>query len=633
MSIQRGFGRRAWGVVGGLAITLGLFSSACGDDDDGGPAGPGEGGEGGGAGSGTAQRLVILHTNDLHSHLMGHAPERDYTPETTGDDDTRGGMARLASAVAEARARAEAADTPVLLLDAGDFMMGTPFELLATEQAPELALFQALGYDATTIGNHELDWTPLGLAGILQAASARGVSVPILASNMQFSDAEADDGLEALADAGVIRTKLVRTVGSLKVGLFGLLGRDAVQVTPQAAPLEFEPPEQAAERMVQELRETDGVDLVIALSHSGIDADGEGEDAVLARAVSGIDVIVSGHTHEWLEEPVRVGNTWIVTAGAYGEFLGELELTVTPSATAGAPPGLVVERYTLRDIDDSIEGDAEIQSQVEEYIDAVDQRLAAGGLSYRQVIATTEVDLPLPRYAEAPLGNLVTDAYRVVTAALQPTDPPLIGVDANGQLRAPLVRGETGEVWFADLFRVLPLGIGPDGQPGFPLVTFHLTPADIRAGLELGALKDAISNDLFLQVSGLEVEYDPSQVGLNRVASLALVTSQGRMALDLDDTETCYPVVTTAYVAGLLGLVEGVTGGLLAVQARDADCTPIADAASRFVDADPERDGVQELKHWQALLQYVSGLPDTDGDGVPNIPAAYGSAQGRIVER
>lgn len=616
-------GVRAWSSLA-LTVALGLPLSGCGSDESNPPPSNGS----------SAQKLLILHTNDLHSYLNGFAPEQDYSPLTKGDDDTKGGMARLAAAIASARADAKKEQVPVLLLDAGDFMMGTLFELLGTTKAPELGFLQQLGYDATTLGNHEFDWTPNGLAGILSAATQAGPTVPIVASNVQFSDSDpGDDNLEALAGAGVIKPKLVKTVGKLKVGFFGLLGTDAAQVTPQAAPVTFEEKTAAATRMVTELRETDQVDLVIALSHSGIFHDGTGEDADLASKVPGIDIIVSGHTHDSLDQPVKVGDTLIVTAGSYGRYLGEMSLSVTPSSKAGEAAKLAVDNYELRDIDDTIAGDLETDQKVEGYIQEVNQLLSPASLAYSAVVATTDTDLPLPVRAEAPVGNLVTDAYRLVGGALQPDDPPQLGFDANGQIRADIVKGTRSEVWFTDLFRVVPLGIGPDGQPGFPLVTFYLNASDIQSGLELSAAHEVLSNDYFLQVSGLKVEYDLSRMPFNRVTSVTLVTDDGdEQPLDPTDVDTCYKVVTTNYVAGLLGVVEAFTGGLLAVTAKDDDCKTPVDPTTRFIDADPKTKGVQELKQWQALTSYVAAFPDTDDDSVPNIPSVYGMPQGRIVQ-
>jgi 5'-nucleotidase/UDP-sugar diphosphatase len=610
-----------------LAVTA-LVVAACGDNGGGKP----DAGDGGPP-PGTPQKVLILHTNDIHSHLMGFAPEIDYTPATPNDDATRGGMARLATAIGAAKAAAAADGTPVLLLDAGDFMMGTLFEFLATQASPELALMHALGYDATTIGNHELDWTPHGLAGILNAAVTNDVTIPILSSNMNFSATDpSDDELAALAGAGVIQPKLVKMVGGLKVGFFGLIGANAVQVTPQAAPLTFDPIAVAAARMVKELRETDKVDLVIALSHSGIDHNGQGEDAVLASQVPGIDIIISGHTHDTLAQPAQVGSTLIVTAGAYTAYLGELALTVTPSGTPGSPPvSVTVDSYTLLSIDDSIAGDATTQAAVDSYIAGIDTALARSGLAYKQVVATTAADLPLPARQEAPVGNLVTDAYLKITQAVQPADPPVIAVDANGALRAPIMAGKTGKIWLADLFRVTPLGIGPDQIPGYSLVTFYLNAQDIRNGLELSAAPEVVPDDFFLQVAGLKVTYDMRKPLFGRVSSLTLETSTAEQPLDLNDTTTCYKIVTTNYVAGLLGAVQSLTDNLLEVTAKDSDCLTPVDPTTRFVDADPTTASVEELKHWQATLKYVSSFPDTDGDGLPDVPAAYASPQGRIV--
>jgi 5'-nucleotidase len=578
------------------------------------------------------QDLVILHTNDIHSYLMGASPEADYTPATTGDDATRGGMARLASAVASARASAAASQTPVLLLDAGDFMMGTLFETISTGAAAELSMMHALGYDATTIGNHELDWGPDGLAAILETAVTSGASVPIVASNLTFDPTDrGDDNLQALAGAGAINTKLVKTVGGIKVGIFGLLGANAAEVAALKAPLTFEDIATAAGRMVTDLRQNDKVDVVIALSHSGIYADGTGEDADLANAVSGIDVIVSGHTHDLLAAPVQIGGTVIVTAGSYTDHLGELRLTVRKGPHPGDPTTVAMSDYKLQAIDDQIPGDAATESVVEGYVQAVDAAFAGTGLSYHQVVGKTNVDLSLPASAEAPIGNLVTDAYRTVTAALEPSAPPAIGIEGNGQIRSDLVKGKSGLISFADLFRVLPDGIGPDQKPGYPLVTFYLNAKDLASGLEFDAAQDVVPRDFFLQVSGLSVTYDMSKPAFARVTGVALTTASGPQPLDLADTATCYKVVTTNYVAGFLGLVSSQTGGLLSVTAKDADCATPIDPTTRFVDADPATAGVQELKGWQALLEYVGGFPDTTGDLIPDVPAVYGATQGRIV--
>jgi 5'-nucleotidase/UDP-sugar diphosphatase len=632
-------GRRTRVLVGCLVLAgWGCGTSkVCPPSGGSGAAGGGTGGAGTGGvgGAPVTQKLVILHTNDLHSHLMGFSPELDYTPATLSDDATHGGMARVMTAIGTARAAAVAANEPVLLLDAGDFMMGTLFELLATSAAPELQLMQAAGYDATTIGNHELDWTPAALAGILQAAKTAGVTVPIVASNMKFSDTDArDDSLNAFFGvAGMIRPKLIKTVGGIKVGIFGLLGKDAVQVTPQAAPLMFDPIAAAAQRMVTELRTVDKVDLVIALSHSGISSTGTGEDAVLAAAVNGIDVIVSGHTHDSLSQPAKVNNTLIVTAGSYGEYLGNLELSVTPAATAGGSPTVNVSSYTLQTIDDSIAGNATTQTAVDAYIAGIDTALAPA-LSYKKVVGSTTMDLKLTGRSESPLGDLVTDAYRTIATQLEPpADPPLIAFEGNGQIRADLLKGATGAIWLADLFRVTPLGIGPDGKPGASLVTFYLNAKDIKSGLELGGA-DGVDPQYFLQLSGLQVEYDMTKPSFGRVSSMKLVDATNTVTATLDPTNltTCYKIVSTNFVSGLLGVVANLTGNLLSVQAKAKDCVTLVDPTTRFVDADPTTPATaEELKQWQAVLTYFSGFPDTNSDQIPEVPAVYGATQGRIT--
>jgi 5'-nucleotidase len=183
-----------------------------------------------------------------------------------------------------------------------------------------------------------------------------------------------DNDLQQLEGAGFIQRKTVRTLSNgLKVGIFGLLGKNAAQVAPAAKPLAFADQATTAQAMVDQLRSVDKVDLVICPSHSGTDASGKGEDADVAKAVgtngkAGIDVIISGHTHVALAQPVRVNNTFIVQAGAYGENLGRMELQVD---TASTTP-LTVNDYKLIKIDDIIQGDAATQARIDGYIAAID---------------------------------------------------------------------------------------------------------------------------------------------------------------------------------------------------------------------------------------------------------------------
>lgn len=479
-------------VLAVVALTAG---PGLADDDAGPPA--------------ATRRVVILHTNDLHSHLMGFAPEADYTPASRKDDDTSGGVARLAATIA--RARRQAGETPTILLDAGDFTMGTPFHLLGPAMAPELMLMQRMGYDAITLGNHEFDWTPLGLAATLAAATRQGFDVPLLATNLQFdAAAPEDDALETFAPS-LIRRQVVKVLpNGLKVGLFGL----------------------------------------------------------------------------------------------------------------------------LLPIDDRRRGDASVQAQVDAYVAVLDQVLAPAGLAYRQTLVETAFDVPDAPFVETSVGDLVTDAYRGVVAGLQPAGRAPIALEFNGLIRAGLRAGTAGRQWFADLFRVLPLGIGPDGQPGYPLVTFYLSGRGLESVFEVSAAASDVfgSNDFFSQVSGLHVEYDPGRPPFDRVTRLA--SEPGAAPIDLGDPAVCHRVTANLYVASLLGQVEAATGGALSLTPTEADCrTPVGDWSSMIVDRDPATDGIQELKAWQALVGYVAALPDASGNGIPDLPVSYAESAHRVTRR
>jgi len=576
-----------------------------------------------GKGESPPQKLIILHTNDLHSYLMGHDPEADYSPLDVNDDSTIGGIARLAAQVA--KERTAAGITPVLLLDSGDFMMGTPFEVLGLSKSAELVEMGWMGYDAIDLGNHEFDWSPRGLAGIIAAARSSGFGVPLLASNMMYDPISPDDDdLQRLEYAGAIQRKTIKTLSNgLRVGIFGLLGKSAALVTPQAKPLTFADQAATARAIVDELRNTDKVDLVICLSHSGTDESGKGEDADLAQAVAGIDIIISGHTHVALATPVQVNNTLIVQTGAYGTSLGRMELQLSHPPTSA----LSLTNYKLIPIDDTIGGDAATQARVDGYIAAVDALLPAP-FSYRRVIATTSSDLPRPVFAESGLGDLVADAYQAIVGMIE--GPVDLAVESSGNIRTDVRMGKTGKEWFADIFRVLPLGIGPDTRPGYPLVSFYLNGKELKAGMEVTAASIDVlqSNDYFLQISaGATMTYASSGPPFNRVRSLTL---PGGRNVDFTDTTHCYKVVATLYLGSLLGLVSQFTGGQLSATPKLADCqTPVTDLTTRIVKF-PGPSGPQEMKAWLALIQFLSAQPPA---GMPAVPSRYFSPGGRIIRQ
>jgi 5'-nucleotidase/UDP-sugar diphosphatase len=415
--------------------------------------------------------------------------------------------------------------------------------------------------------------------------------------------------------------KLVKTLpNGLKVGIVGLLGKNAVDVTPTVTPFTFDPIATTAAAMVAELRNQDHVDLVVALSHSGIDQSGHGEDATMAAAVPGIDVILSGHTHDALTTAVTVGTTVITQTGRYGEHLGKLALTIERGSSGNT---VTLDSYTLIALDDSVAGDAPTQTRIDGYIQDINAKITP--LAYAAPIAKTTFDV-LPGAGETTIGDLVTDAYRAVVAGLLPTDPPVVAIDAAGALRAPILEGKTGVISFADAFAVVPLGIGPDTLPGFPLVTFYLAARDLRAGLELAAAAEVVGSDFVIQTSGLEAHYDATKPPFQRITSLKI----GGVTAGLTDTSPCFRVTTTLYVASLLGVVKSATGGALEVAPKQKDCsTLVADMRQQIVTTGTAPT-TAELKGWQALLKYLQ-LQPPDGTGTPVLPTVYMAPQGRVV--
>lgn len=569
--------------------------------------------------------FTILHSNDWQSRLLGFGPNNEYTPASVGDDDTVGGVARLATLVRQRRAAA--AGEAVLLLDGGDFTMGTLFHTVAREMGSELRLMSELGYDAAVIGNHEFDFRPAGLAAMISAAyRAKGERlVPLLSSNMRFDEAsKADDSLQAHYQAGrILPYKLIER-GGIRFGLFGLLGDNAVAVSPMIKPVAFASPVATAKATVAKLRE-EGAEVVILLSHMGVtqQADGNwrGEEVELVEQVPGIDIVVGGHSHVALPQPVLVnGHTPVVQAGSEIQYLGELRMTL------GADGVQRVRDYRLHRVDDRLEGDAAISARVEDFKQVVSERmLAPKGYRFDQPLA--KVDQRLGRdFSETTLANLVTDALRHAAGA----DLAFTG---NGTIRDDLIKGRQGVQDVSDLFRIAPLGIGQfDDEPGYPLIKTYITARELKTLLEVLLLAYQLydSDSYYPRVSGIRFSYNPWRVPFDRVSRIEVGDpQQGYRELELNDTRL-YSIGATSYVGSFTWLVSDLTKGLFEVVPKDADGRPLPRIEDAIIDQDPQTEGVQELKEWQALLDHIRSLPDLDGDGLADIPTTGDAAQVRM---
>jgi len=131
----------------------------------------------------TEKEITILHTNDLHSRLMGYAPESEYSPLTIKDDKTVGGFARIAAII---KTEKENSKGVTLVLDAGDFMMGTLFPSIEKKSGFQLRLMKSMGYDVTCFGNHEFDFGPEWLATVIRTSAGNGMIPSLLIGNATF---------------------------------------------------------------------------------------------------------------------------------------------------------------------------------------------------------------------------------------------------------------------------------------------------------------------------------------------------------------------------------------------------------------------------------------------------------------
>jgi 5'-nucleotidase len=264
--------------------------------------------------------ITILHTNDTHSQIDPLPPN----DRNAG----KGGVARRATLVK--RIRKENPNT--LLIDAGDVLQGTPYFNFYKGEV-EYKAMSAIGYDVGTLGNHEFDNGVEALAAALKFA------------NFDIVSANYDLTGTVLADR--VKRYVVKTVGGIRVGLFGLGISPVALITPaNFKGVTFIDPVIAARDVVKKLRDEERCSLVVCMSHLGYYESGQRGDSFVASQIDGIDFIASGHTHTFMEEPVTQtqpcgAKTLIFQVGKSGIYLGRVDFTFSTGKLRAAEARLL----------------------------------------------------------------------------------------------------------------------------------------------------------------------------------------------------------------------------------------------------------------------------------------------------
>lgn len=565
------------------------------------------------------KQLDVLFTHDTHSHL------NSFDTIVDGKKQEVGGFARLKTMIDTQKKN----NPDTLVLDAGDFSMGTLIQTVYTTEAAELRMLGYLGCDVTTLGNHEFDYRSSGLADMLKTAKNSEKKVPdLVVCNVDW-DAMEEEGLTkgqkqiqtAFQTYGV-KDYVVLQKGDVKIAVLGVFGKDSLECAPTCE-LKFKDPVEAASETVKEIQKHEDVDMIACVSHSGTWEDEDSsEDEILAKNVPDIDLIISGHTHTTLEEPIRHGDTYIVSCGEYGKNLGALSMTQKKNKR------WKMDTYKLMPVTDEVESDQATQERIDELMKTVDTNyLSHFGYTKDQVLAENDIEFNdleemSTRHEELNLGDIMSDAYVYAVENSEDYDgtPVDIAVVPSGTVRDTYTKGD---ITVEQVYNSFSLGIGKDGLAGYPLISAYLTGKELKLVAEVDASVSDFMTIARLYCSGMNFTYNPHRLILNKVTDCYLTKDGDREEIQDDKL---YRVVTDLYTGQMLGSVIDVSHGLLSIVPKDKNGEPIENLEDHAI-----MEGKTELKAWDAIARYMQSFDDTDGDGIANVSEYYASTHERKV--
>ncbi|MBI3273192.1 MAG: 5'-nucleotidase C-terminal domain-containing protein [Planctomycetes bacterium] len=439
-------------------------------------------------------RIVLLHTNDLHGQVLplrlaarGDAPAR-----------TVGGFSALSRYALDARAEAERNGRAFLLVDAGDFFQGTPEGDLPKGRFV-LELLNHMRYDLLTVGNHEFDKGPENVASLAGAAS-----FPFLGANVRLADDPAHG-------PAWLKPYVLKNAGGVRIAFVGLLTSEMPILTTAAARkgLTFPREEEVLAELLPRLESTEHPDLIVLVTHCGFERDKE-----LAARFPRLRLILGGHSHTGVEKTFTHPATGCVIGQNFSSSRSLDRVEIFWDRAKHLPASITTQLVTLDAQQAST--DSEADALIARYAPEIEAAMGAS-------VGVLETDLVRESNGavSSPLGNVLTDAMREAAG----TD---VAFHNRAGIRANLLAGELHE---REMYQVSPFGN--------TLVTMKLSAKDLRAVLE-----HSLSSGprYFLEVSGLECDYDPSKPEGERVLAVRV----GGAALAEDAAVTA---VTNSFVA------------------------------------------------------------------------------------
>lgn len=441
------------------------------------------------AGASEVAEVKIISTNDIHSYVRPiyyryldemkpwgrQSTEGDYLMKADLEGKL-GGMAHVAAVINKLREEKPGA---TLLVDAGDTWHGAGFSVV-DKGVSMVKIMNAIGYDVMAPGNWEFFYSKDHLLDLVEQAD-----FPVVAFNV--SDKEWDEP--------VFTPYVIKKVGALDVAVIGLTYPWTAltsAVSGSAQWWKFGIREEAAIELIEEIREEHDPDLVVLVSHGGY-----GLDQKFARRVDGIDVLVSGHTHDPIFEPVVWNNTIVYQGGAHGKYVANLDVEVKNKQIVGFS-------YELLKVQQSkVEPDPEIQKLVADAYAPHEEKLG-------EVIGRSDAIIYRRDFWQSPMGNMLTDALRDMTDS----DIAFFPAWRYGATLLP------GKITVEDVYNVIPT----DGT----INTFKMTGKSLKR-LMNNTLNGFLDRDPYSRVggdmirfSGMKLVYDMSRPEGQRVVSLEI---------------------------------------------------------------------------------------------------------------